>query len=46
MASDITLATGARRMTYAELANRCPRRGGLSCVTAGRARPAMTALSE
>jgi hypothetical protein len=53
MASDITLAVGdgARRMTYAELANvtegyRCPRRGGLSCVTAGRARPAMTALSE
>jgi hypothetical protein len=35
MASDITLAVGdgARRMTYAELANviegyRCPRRGG------------------
>jgi hypothetical protein len=52
MASDITLAVGdgARRMTYAGWQTlegyRCPRRDALSYVIAGRARPAMTALSE
>ena len=52
MASDITLAVGdgARRMTYADWRTsegyRCPWRGGLSYVTAGRVRPPMRALSE
>ena len=52
IALDIGLAVGdgARRMTYVELAeareNRCPPRGALSYVIAGRDKGEMTALSE